>query len=345
MTPVYIRVDGNDIIATGHVMRCLSIAEQLKQLDMEVVFLVADTNVRELIQLKGFPVDVLHTTWNDLDGEVSVLRKYLQEKGAKVLLLDSYYVTENYMRQLSEEFSVVYIDDLKKFVYPVHTVINYYVWGKAEDYGADQYEGLSTRFLLGGAYVPLREEFFEVPCKIKETASKVLITTGGTDMLNVTGQLLAAVMQDKELSDLEYHVIVGCFNRHKEGLYGMKDRYPNIYLHENVTNMAQWMETCDMAVSAGGSTLYELCASGTPTICLEIADNQKGAYIWEEKGYMIYAGNAAEDMPDCIGKCIKGLKRYLGDRELRQRVSENMQSLIDGKGAMRIARYLADCNE
>jgi spore coat polysaccharide biosynthesis predicted glycosyltransferase SpsG len=139
---------------------------------------------------------------------------------------------------------------------------------------------------------------------------------------------------------LEYHVIVGYFNQNKERLYSLAGHHPNLHLHENVTNMSEWMRTCDIAVSAAGTTTYELCACGIPSICLEIADNQKGAAAWEEKGYMYYAGNASLDMDTCMDKCTEYLLKYTQNREIRKNHSRRMQSLVDGRGAGRIAQYL-----
>jgi spore coat polysaccharide biosynthesis predicted glycosyltransferase SpsG len=169
---------------------------------------------------------------------------------------------------------------------------------------------------------------------------KILITTGGTDQLNVAGNLLERIARDSMLVGLEYHVIVGCFNRNKDKLYSMAERYSNIYLHENVTNMSEWMHCCDVAVSAAGTTTYELCACGIPSICLEIADNQEGAVAWEENDYMGYAGNAAKAMEQCMLKCEDLLLEYVGSYELRKKRSERMQDLVDGCGAMRIAEYV-----
>lgn len=338
---VYIRVDGNEIIATGHVMRCLSIAQALCKLHMEVVFLVADERPCDLICSRGFSVEVLHTIWDDLDKETDILCQYLKTKEAKVLLLDSYYVTPDYMEKLSRVTSVVYIDDLNSFLYPVHTVINYGIWSKECPY-EENYKtaSMKTHFLLGSEYVPLREEFQYQPYNVKEEVKKVLITVGGTDTLNVTENILQAVLKDNLLTNLEYHVIVGCFNQNKHRLEQLASVNTNVILHENVTNMSDWMRECDVAVSASGSTLYEMCACGIPTICLEIADNQCGAKRWETERYMLYAGNAMVDIGACKTNCAGHIHTYVENRKLRKEISEKIQSLVDGCGAQRIAQYM-----
>lgn len=341
---IYVRVDGNEIIATGHVMRCLSVAEQLRKLNMEVIFVVADDRPRELIEGRGFSVDVLDSVWNEMDSETEKMIDYIHDNQVQILLLDSYYVTKDYLQNLSRYTKIVYIDDLCTFDYSVHTIVHYYVFGDEQHY-IRMYEEMGNKdipvLLCGGIYIPLREEFMYRPYPLQSEAKKVLITTGGTDQLNVAGNILESVILDDFCMELEYHVIVGCFNQNKEHLYALSERHSNIYLHENVTNMSEWMRSCDIAISAGGTTLYELCACGIPTICLEIAANQEGAIAWEQRDYMTYAGNACKDMNDCVTRCIEGVQQYMQNYELRKRRSRRMQELVDGNGARRIAEYIA----
>lgn len=343
MGKILVRVDGNEILATGHVMRCLSIAEALRKLGEEVVFVVADDRPGQLITGKGFQMDVLNTTWNDLNQETEILCNYVQENKVNILLLDSYYVTKEYLQILSQYTKIIYIDDLKRFDYPVNTIIHYSPFAKAEEYRklytAD--EKLPC-ILCGGEYIPLREEFAYQPYEIKEKVSKVLITTGGTDQLNVAGNLLNRLLENKALASLEYHVIIGCFHSDKEGLQKLAEKHTNIFVHENVKNMSDFMRHCDVAVSAGGTTLYELCACGIPTICLEVADNQQGAVIWQQQDYMEYAGNAYMDMESCIKQCEKSLMKYMNNRKMREDRSHRMQTLVDGSGAIRIAQYIVN---
>ena len=75
----------------------------------------------------------------------------------------------------------------------------------------------------------------------------------------------------------------------------------------------------------------------------EIADNQEGAVCWQEKGYMQYAGNAYKDMDECLNNCEVALINYQSNLEKRQTVSKRMQSLVDGKGAIRIAEHIFNC--
>ncbi len=338
---VYIRVDGNEVIATGHVMRCLSIAKKIREKGSEVTFITADNRPGELIRNCGFSVDVLDTVWNALDEETSKICDYILKHHVKVLLMDSYFVTATYLQQISQYTRIIYIDDLCCFAYPVNMLINYDAFIDKGIYdNLYQSADVLPYIITGSKYVPLRDEFAGQTFKVRPKVTKILITTGGTDRLNVAGNLLKMFFTITELRKLEYHVIVGCFNENKDELYLLAESHNNIYLHENVNNMAEWMETCDVAISAAGTTVYELCACGIPSICLEVADNQKGIRIWGKKGYILYAGNAYEDINKCMKRCIKALLFYINNYEERKRKSINMQSLVDGYGAERIAEYV-----
>ncbi len=338
---IYIRVDGNEIIATGHVMRCLSIAEQMRQQGAEVTFLLADDKPCSLIENRGFSVDVLNTVWNHLEQEIDTICNYVIDNCVKVLLLDTYYVTEDYMKKLSKYTRIVYIDDLSKFVHPIQGVVKYNIFTGMDGYEKTyQLAGLQTHCMVGSKYIPLREEFIYQPYEVKKEVSRVLITTGGTDQLNVAYNLLQEVLSHPRLKTLEYHVIVGCFNQNKNLLKEVEREYANVILHENVNNISVWMRYCDVAISAAGTTTYELCACGVPSICMAVADNQEGAVKWERNGYMKYAGNAHKDMQQCMNRCKNGLLEYINDYEDRKQKSVFMQSMVDGYGAKRIAEYL-----
>lgn len=345
MGKICIRVDGNEIIATGHIMRCLSVAEQLRHRGVLVEFVLADLRPSAIIKEKGFDYVALDSIWNDMNSEIEAFSQYINSNEIKTVLLDSYFVTEEYLMALAKIVNICYIDDLDKFIYPVHTLINYsLLWDKNYPSRYDE-AGYKTRFLLGSKYVPLREEFAYTPYEVKGNVERVLITTGGTDQLNMACKLLEVFLSEPRLKDLEYNVIVGRFNSNKDELINIAENNPRILLRENVTDMSYWMRKCDVAITAAGTTTFELSACGIPSICFEVADNQAGAKAWQQGGYMIYAGNAYMDQDSCLKQCQAGLVSLCDDYNIRKDMSQKMQNLIDGQGADRIADYLIKLSE
>ena len=105
--------------------------------------------------------------------------------------------------------------------------------------------------------------------------------------------------------------------------------------------MARFMQEADLAVSAGGTTLYELCAVGTPAISYSFADNQLGnVEKFEEDGMISYAGDLRRDP---VAEHVAAYLDYFGqNQKVRRERSLKMQELVDGKGALRIAKALMD---
>ena len=105
--------------------------------------------------------------------------------------------------------------------------------------------------------------------------------------------------------------------------------------------MAKYMKLCDIAITAGGTTTYELFASGIPSIMYTLADNQLDiAKTVSALGIIPWAGDVREDMTLCIENILKWIDIYSSDYQMRKEISAKMQSYIDGKGAERVARSL-----
>ena len=332
-----IRVDGNKEIATGHVMRCLSIAEEIKKNGEKCIFLIADTNPKQLIISHDFPIICLDSVWNELDNETDKLHKVIQEHEIDTLLVDTYFVTSAYLSSLNAICNVIYIDDLHMFRYPVAAVINYNIYAENLPY-TENYMKTNTKLLLGPKYAPLREEFQNINPYFRNNVEKILITAGGTDTFNAAGHIIAQVVADDFFKGIEFHVVAGRLNPHIAELKSMAETYPSIVIHQNVQIMSELMLDCDIAVTAGGSTMYELCACGVPSICFSWADNQlPGVKAFSERGLMKSAGEIRDNREKCIQQIIIQLKDYITNTEKRKVDSINMREITDGYGAKRLA--------
>lgn len=338
---VYIRVDANEIIGTGHAMRCLAIANEIRCQGEMVEFICADERTEKIVSEWNFNGTVLNSKWNDLENEIDALIALIVEKNIQLLLVDSYYVTELYLTKLREHTQIVYIDDLYTMLYPVDCLINYNFYGKDLGYEtAYNKAGSSPVLLLGCEYAPLRKEFYGIKRTIKDIPQKILITSGGTDGLNVIENILSKLHEREWFDELEYYVILGRFNQNREELL-QKWKNENIHFLINVPNMNEYMLNSDIAITAGGTTTYEICACGIPAIMYTIADNQLGiAKSVDEQELIPWAGDAREDMDICMENVVKNLERLKSDKSLRVRMSKKMRKSVDGKGCQRIAEQL-----
>lgn len=328
------RVDANEKIATGHLMRCIAIATECMKRGESCLFLMAEEKEESRLVSRKIPYEILHSKWDDLDSEVGLIEEIVKQKNLDWLVVDSYQATASYLKRLNEVVPVLYIDDMAEETYQVSSLLHYGICPDLEEY-FQRYKNTDIQLLAGIEYTPLREEF--IP---KEEAGKreksILITTGGTDPYNVTGELLSLCVKQKELQDFQFQVIVGSMNEHEEKLRKLMSEYPQIQLHKNVNNMSDYMRRCQMAVSAGGTTLLELCACGTPTVCFSFADNQlEGTRSMGEKQVMIYAGDARRDKVS--EKIMNQLLKLAQDTSLKEEYAARMQTLVDGRGVQRIA--------
>ena len=333
---IYIRADMNEQIATGHIMRCLSIADALTVAGEAVTFILADEQAVDLLKQRGYDAIVLHTEWNHMEEELLALSRIIEKNKIKKLLIDSYQVTQKYLSELSKLVKTIYIDDLNKFDYPVNAVICYANYYKKFSYKTNDRK---TEYLLGTKYVPLKKNFWDCkPKNISAKAENILILTGGSDPYNISGQLLNAMNKD-EFKSID--VICGRYNTNYDALTKMYGQYKNIKFHWAINNVEQYMQKADIAISAGGTTLYELCACGTPTISYAFADNQlDNVRQFKEDGLIDYAGDARTE--DIAANINYYLNKYRNDFQLRKDRSERMQEMVDGKGAQRIAKILIE---
>lgn len=331
---LYIRVDMNDSIATGHMMRCLAIADAARNLGEETMFVLADAQAAGLLSSRGYRFIVLGTPWDDMEAELPELILVIRKNKIPGLLVDSYQVTKNYLRELQNETQVCYIDDLYAFPYPVDTMICYEIYCDTFDYWKHYTQ---EQLYLGTDYAPLKAAFCGCSEKnIHRKAECLLLLFGGAVPYDFLEQLLKKMERD---AYREIHVVCARSDTKYEMLCETYKMEKNVRIHPFVTNLDILMKRADLAVSAGGVTIYELCACGTPTISYAMADNQLGTVRkFAEDGVIAYAGDIRKD--PVADRVCSLLRRYRCDQQLRRERSRKMQKLVDGKGAQRIAKIL-----
>lgn len=335
-----IRADGNSRIGMGHVMRCLSIADAMKE---RPLFVTACGECRQLIEERGYQTAVLPTDYQNMESELPFLESIAAEVRAEgdekvVFLVDSYQVTGAYLRGLRKLGPVACLEDMG-ISYPVDLLINYNLYGPEIRYA----EGLST--LLGTRYVPLRKEFTEkCEYELKKRVEHVMITTGGGDSCFAAAGFLDAFLKDagkSRFDNITFHVISGPVNQFAEKLKTGFGGHPRVRIYEKVTRMKDVMCQCDVVLTAAGSTVYEVCSMGIPLICFYFAENQRrGAEALAANTDIVNAGNYAERPENTIERVQNALERCIREYAYRKRLWEQERQLVDGRGAARIAEEL-----
>ncbi len=327
---MYFRTDMNAVIASGHVMRCLAIAEGFQKRGESCTFILSDNTAVELIKGRGFQTVILNSQWNQLEEELPRMLSYIQEHEVEKLIVDSYSATKKYLHALNQATSVVYIDDFQEDVYDVDTLLAFCLGDKREDFFEKAYAGKHTTVLQGSQYAPLRAEFQKIDKADKPLSYDVMITTGGTDTYGMAQRLVEAFR--KNYPQLKLLVLSARMDTR------LNDECLTILPFSN--RMAELMTASKVVVSASGGTLYELCACKTPTIAFSLADNQLAfAKRMHELGAVCYVGDARSKQ-NITQEIVENVNDLLNDKERYQAMVECMSAVTDGCGVDRIVSVL-----
>lgn len=334
-------------------MRCLTIADELRKLvDIhEILFVCADPQSAELAQKRGYEAFLLWSDPCDMEAELPAWSHIpVKNKKANVIIVDSYFATERYLQRIREYGSVTLMDDMGEERFPVDRVINYNAFADIKHY-EDLYKDSDVELILGSVYAPVRPQFCGKAYKVRKRATDILITTGGGDIDNIAGQILKKIQEETKrritednkttLEMLNYHLITGGFNPHFEEMKALEKQSDNIFVYHNVQDMAELMSRCDLAVTAGGSTVYELAAMGVPFICFSYAENQEKMteYLHREK-IAFSAGAYHKDPETVLTRIAEQSIAFIQDRRKRNECYLRERKLVDGLGAEKLAGVL-----
>lgn len=345
------RVDANSDIGIGHVMRCISIADAALEEGERSVFLTASTGFEGVITQHGHECQILGTNYTDMLPELRQIRRLIEVYSPDALIVDSYYVTWNYLVHLQQfchevGSKLIYLDDVLAFAYPCDILVNYNIYGpeKEKDYNrlySTRKTNLPT-LLLGPKYVPLRSEFRNIPKKkLRERVRNILVSTGGSDPEHMNLKIIETIKEYEKKNqalDVCFQVVIGAMNKDKKKIEEASKGVSRIVLHHNISDMSTLMQSCDIAISATGSTIYELCATQTPSSTYILADNQiLGAKSFERHGILKNCGDVRDSSPKELSeKLLKETIKLAKNYREREQIAIRMGKIVDGYGAKRI---------
>ncbi|CAD5926420.1 Spore coat polysaccharide biosynthesis protein SpsG [Planktothrix agardhii] len=340
---VVFRVDASTQIGTGHVMRCLALAQAWQDTQGQPIFIMANPipALEERLKSEGMKVVHLAAEPGSL-ADAQETAALAHQFNASWVLLDGYQFGSEYQQTIKNSgLNLLFIDDYGHAEhYYADVVLNQNISAEEEWY---QHREPYTQLLLGTRYTLLRREFWQWQGwqrTVPPVAKKVLVTLGGADPDNVTLKVIQS-LQIVEVEELEAVVVVGGSNPHYENLkMAVQDsRYP-IQVQQNVTNMPELMAWADMAISAGGSTCWELAFMGLPSILLILADNQRA--IAQKLATLNLAVNLGWHQDVTIEEIGLALRESIGDRPKRETMSKRERELVDGNGARRVVSEMVN---
>ena len=292
---ILVRVDSSNIIGSGHLMRCLTLAQQYRKEGHNVIFVCRNLegNLTDLVIKQGFQLHLLpaaeeNDTLTGYGKWLTVTQEQDAAETASILqqfcnvgrvVVDSYAIDETWekvVRPYTDEIFV--IDDLANRKHDCDILLdqNFYL-NKDERYNGFVPE--HCKLLLGPEHALLREEFYQAKEKMKPRDGKlhnILVFYGGADATDETTKSIEALSQLKqsgELANVKATIVVGGNNPRKDKIAALCREKGFEYLYQ-VNNMAELMVEADLMLGAGGSTTWERCFLRLPAIVTAVAENQ-----------------------------------------------------------------------
>ena len=345
---VCFRVDASIQIGSGHVMRCMTLANSVCDKGSTASFIskLHPGHLCDLIERKGFPVARLPDTPSP-NKMLTVREQWLgatceedieQTKLAIQHLIDpiDWLIVDHYSLDARWELQlrpftrkIMVIDDLADRSHDCDLLLDQNYYCNLET----RYDGLTPpncRKLLGPSFVLLRDEFQKVKHQVRVRdgrVTRVLVFLGGSDPENFTAKVLGALDQLNR-SDITIDVVVGASNIHRSDIENICRKRPKTNFHFQVDNLAELMLGADLAIGAGGATTWERCFLGLPTLTIVIADNQLQTTLdLDAVGIIWYLGIAdklsVSDLAEAIFNALSNPTRL---REMSARAIQFMNS-------------------
>lgn len=341
---IVFRLDSSNLIGSGHVMRCLALANVLRECKVKVRFICRKLigNSIQVIRQNGFDVIELmnkpNIQWEqDAKETISYLK---QMEKTDWIFLDHYNLDIKWEKEIRPfVYQIAVIDDLANREHDCDLLIdqNYY------DKTICRYNNLvpnsCTKF-IGPRYALLRSEFKETRSFLKTRSGEVqqiLVFLGGNDADNVTSFLLSAIEEIPLLNDKKIHVVVGGSNPNRDKIRERCESKGYQYYCQ-INNIASLMAKSDFAIGAGGLSTWERSCMGLPSLVVSLAHNQD-VLIENALSTNIFEYTGQVGSLDYT-TFKKKLLELISNPEKLRIMSTNGLNLVDGLGSDRIANYL-----
>ncbi|PKH10362.1 UDP-2,4-diacetamido-2,4,6-trideoxy-beta-L-altropyranose hydrolase [Planomicrobium sp. MB-3u-38] len=339
---IVIRTDASNVIGSGHVMRCLTLANQLKNVGFTIIFICRKFpgNSISHIRNQGFLVEELqdygakdHWSWIkenwELDAEETQNAILRFNTPVSMIIIDHYSIDSKWEKRIRQHAKkIMVVDDLADRPHDCDLLLdqNYYINMQ------DRYDTLlpeACTKLLGPNYVLLREEF--LCSNIKEISrngniKRILIFFGGSDPTGETLKTLKS-LSNLNMTEVYLDVVVGESNPQKLKIHNFCRKIPTITFHLQVNNMAELMVQADLAIGAGGSTMWERCILALPSMSIIVANNQKELVeAVAIAGATVNLGESRSVTPNTIQKSLQDLMK---NPYLVESISKKCGQIID----------------
>jgi len=354
---VVFRVDASVQMGTGHVMRCLTLAEELRRFGHRCIFICREHtgNLGDLIENKGFFIHLLsalsgfnpalesdntaHAEWLGVSWRIDAEQTLVALDAMKVdwLIIDHYALDARWERLLAKAVGqIMVIDDLADRDHACDLLLDQNLGREVGDY--DYKVPNHCVRLVGPRYALLRPEFAELretslQRRVKPKVKRILITLGGVDANNITGKVLNTLANSFLPRTTELDIVMGATAPHLEEIRELSNRLPfQAKVSVNVNDMAERMRLADISIGAAGSTSWERCCLGLPSIIVILAENQRAignALAKNGCAHLIIDDQAIQSVGSLLSKLMASEVQLI-------KLTHNAKSICDGRGCSRL---------
>ncbi|WP_431483997.1 UDP-2,4-diacetamido-2,4,6-trideoxy-beta-L-altropyranose hydrolase [Pseudomonas solani] len=338
---VLIRADASLRIGFGHVMRCLTLADALRDSGCEVLFACAAEpgNALQLIADRGFSTcalpggDLRQSAEAPLPWAADIAALWVALDGAGTFdwcIVDHYGLGADWQRAVrARARQVMVIDDLANRDHDADLLLDQNLTASNRAYAGRL--PAPCQSLLGTRFALLRPEFFGGPIELAGEARRVVVSFGGVDP---TKETLKAMEALQGLPALEVDFVAGAANPAWDELVSRCEGQPNWRLHRHLNDFAELLRRADLCIGAGGATSWERAVLGIPTLCIALAENQRpNAEALAEAGAHLYLGESSAVTAADLRAAVQVLAGNLG---LRRSLAARSRALVDGMGVGRV---------
>ena len=335
------RADASSQIGSGHVVRCLTLADALQKRGMDCQFIARDLpgNLNSLIRERGFQDNLLRPRavqsgcdWQE-DAKATVAA--LDGACPEWLIVDHYALDARWESVLKEHCQrILVVDDLADRQHDCDLLLDQNLVA-----GLDaRYDGKvpdRCGIMLGPKYALLQPQYAELHNTTPRKAGqvkRVFVYFGGADSANVTGRTVSAFLSLRT-DDVFLDVVVSPDGPHTDAIRRQVETEDNVQLHLGLPSLASLMAKADIAIGAGGATSWERCCLGLPSLIVTLAENQVPiAKELDSRGLAKWLGDQ-----NVVGESeLACALREMLSGGVDQTCSEDCRQLVDGRGVERV---------
>ena len=363
---IAIRTDASSVIGSGHLMRCLAIADELKNRGASVLFITVSEEQKwiDLIRSRGFTCETIETAHAngvsqtgsncnethtrsryylvDWRKDSSQTREIIEGKEIDWLIVDHYGLDWQWESSIRDCVNrILVIDDLAERAHDCDVLLDCVYGRKIGDYKSLVPRG--CELLLGAKYAPLRPEFLnwrEFALERRRNfrgVKKILVSLGGTDKSNLTGEVLKQLTRLELPDNIEIEVVVGLGFLHLKRVENQIASLPiKVSLDVGANNMASRIVEADLGIGAIGVSTWERFCLGLPAANLITEAHQLAVVnVLQKERFsgVMHSQNLSNTL-------MPFLKKILFEQSNYREISEQCCQTIDGKGLIRLMKYI-----